>query len=866
MHNKPSELAWPRPIYALTFAFVLALVLERMGRWPHEDGFLAWAAVIAGTLLVVHLIALWANVPVRWPILSLLLFFILGFLAQRVGSPLPTAATCLEPFLGKTPTLFLAEVVAAPDPQPDKTRLRLYLHRAYSQQGSIALGAGALLTVRDCRQRWLPGRLLLARLSLKRIHGFHNPGVYDYERAQAERGIFANAFLPDDRPLIQLSSAASELHLSGNRCASWLSGVDSFRLDALTWLQTHLPPNTAAIYAALLIGFQNQVPRPVQEYWNRAGVTHLLSISGQHLGMVAMAAFWLLRHLFRLRTELLERVEDQRLALWGALSLAVLYAVVGGLSLPTWRSAIMLGLFFAGIACYRSTDFASALSLAALLILILDPLALWTASFQLSFAAMAGIFLLYPRLRTPRRWLNRMVRQGLNWLPRPLIAAECPGEDATVWRFAQPFADAFWVSLAANLMVLPLVAYHFHGISVVGFVANTILVPLTGFLVLPIGLLSLALFALNERLAALLLIPGGWTVDLSEWLIEFFSQRSWAYHWVGDVGIFALVSFYGALGILLSGWRQQTKWVLLGMVAVGYGLSSLVPHELLVDSRGQVRTRWHQNRAAGYLQVLFVDVGQGSCTLLSYPDGTTMLVDGGGFHDDAFDVGRNVLAPMLWHLGIDKLDQVVLSHDHPDHGNGLRFILSHFMVESYCESGVRDSADSSVGRDLAIIAADRRIPVKTLGDLLGEHAIGDCRLRIRHPSFDYLRTHWDGKDLNNASLVIEVDHHNSHVVLPGDIGQSVEELLFGNATWPGKVLLAAPHHGSHRSNGPSMLDRLRPDTVVFSCGYGNLFGFPHEAVLERLRERFIPFHRTDLEGAVWAVSDGDSWSFPKMSR
>jgi competence protein ComEC len=845
-------------------AFVLALVVDRVGRWPRGPDSSTWLAVLCGVLWLAHWWALRTRLLARRPILSLLLFFALGLLAARVISPLPTAATCLEPFLGKRATLFLAEVVAAPDPQPEKTRLTLRLHRAYSQAGSNALGTGVLLTLRDCRQRWLPGQFLLARLSLKRIHGFRNPGGYDYEGAQAARGIFASAFLPDDGPLIRLNPAVSHLHLSGAHSTFWLGAVDSFRLDALEWLKTHLTSDTASIYAALLLGFQNQVPKSVREHWNRAGVTHLLSISGQHLAMVAMAAFWLLCRLFRFLPPLLESVGDQRLALWGALILAVLYAAVGGLSLPTWRSAIMLTLFFVGIAFYRATDSTSAMSLAALFILVLEPEALWTASFQLTFAAMAGIFLVYPRLYRLRQLLQDAPWQGLKRLSQRWRTPQGSEQNRLAPRILTPFADAFWISLAANVMVLPLVVFHFHGISVVGFLANTILVPLTGFLVLPLGLLALAVFAVNEPLALLFLVPGGWAVDLAECLIEFFSQRSWAYHWVGDVGIVTLLLLYGMLAVALSSWRWRTKWMVLGGALAGFGLMSLIPHGVLLDDREQVRARWHQSRAAGCLQVLFVDVGQGSSTLVGYPDGTILLLDGGGFHDDSFDIGRNVLAPLLWYLGIDRLDRVILSHDHPDHANGLRFILSHFRVGSYWESGIRERGRHTPDQDLAMLATHRKIPVQSLGNIFGEHSLGGCRLRIRHPSHDYLEEHGDGADLNNVSLVVEVDHQNTRLVLPGDIDQSVEELLYGSVAPVGKVLVAASHHGSQRSNGGALLDGLQPDAVVFSCGYGNWFGFPHEAVLERLKQRSIRFHRTDLEGAIWAVSDGNAWSFSTM--
>ncbi len=509
MPSQFTEQTWPRPLLALTLAFVLALVIERIGPYPPTGGLLPVVILTTVVLLAALWILLWVKAPVRWPILPLLLFFLLGLLAHRVTAPPVSTVTSVEAFLNKSSTLFVAEVMTTPDPQPDKTRLFLHLLGAYSSPGGVPLDTGVILTVRNCRGLWLPGQLLLARLQLKRIHGFRNPGAYDYERAQAERGFFVSAFLPDDGTLIPLSATPPFLEEARRYGSSWPGVVARFRLDALDWLKTQLPPDTAAIYAALLLGFQNQVPRDVQEHWNRAGVTHLLSISGQHLGMVAMATFWLLRTLFRLRTTLLERWSDQRLALWWAVLLALLYAAVGGLSLPTWRSAIMLSLFFAGIAWGRPTDFASALSLAALLMLLLETYALWTASFQLTFAAMTGIFLVYPRLWPMRSWLRRALQRAADLIPRTPTEDRPIHESPSRWRWLAPFADAFWVSLAANLMVLPLVIHHFHGISLVGLVANTILVPLTGFLVLPLGLLSLALFAVNQTPANWVLVPAG---------------------------------------------------------------------------------------------------------------------------------------------------------------------------------------------------------------------------------------------------------------------------------------------------------------------------------------------------------------------
>ncbi|HBD07602.1 MAG TPA: DNA internalization-related competence protein ComEC/Rec2 [Syntrophobacteraceae bacterium] len=859
MPSQVTEHTWPRPLLALTVVFVLALAIERMGVFPATDGIPPLVPATAAVLLATLWTLLWVKAAVRWAILPLLLFFLLGLLAHEVTAPRLSTIDSLEPFVDKPPALFVAEVMGAPDPQPEKTRFFLHLLGAHVSQGDVPLDTGAILTIGNCRQRWLPGQLLMARLPLKRIHGFHNPGGYDYERSQAERGFFVSAFLPDDRMLIPLSSAPPHLDALRRHRSSWPAVLARFRLNALDWLKTELPANTAAIYAALLLGFQNQVPRDIQEHWNRAGVTHLLSISGQHLGMVAMAAFWLFRCLFRLRPTLLERRSDQQWALWWAVALALLYAAVGGLSLPTWRSAIMLSLFFVGIAWGRPADFVSALSLAALLMLLGEPHSLWTASFQLTFAAVFGIFLVYPRLRPLRTGFWRVVQAATGADPHPAVRDQTVQAGVSRWRVLSTFADAFWVSLAANLMVLPLVIHHFHGISVVGFLANTVLVPLTGFLVLPLGLLSLALFAVNRTVANWVLVPGGWTVELSETLIEFFSRRSWAYHWVGDVGVFSLILMYGALGTILSSWRRRTKAIALAGLILVACFGTWRPAWVLPGQQQQIQAQWRRNQMEGRLQVMFIDVGQGSSTLLGCPDGSTILVDGGGYHDDAFDIGRNVVAPFLWYLGIKKVDAVVLSHDHPDHGYGLRFILSHFHVGSFCQTGIHDPSTPSPATILAEIAAQRGIPRKTLELLPTDGTLTAHGLSIRHPSPGYLASQWDQKNLNNVSMVIEALHGNTRLILPGDIDESVEQLLAGDLSRGGELLLAAPHHGSRHATSAALLDAVRPKGLVLSCGYGNRFGFPHESVLERLRDRGVETHRTDLEGAIWAVSDGHSW-------
>ncbi|MHC1724450.1 MAG: ComEC/Rec2 family competence protein [Syntrophobacteraceae bacterium] len=235
-----------------------------------------------------------------------------------------------------------------------------------------------------------------------------------------------------------------------------------------------------------------------------------------------------------------------------------------------------------------------------------------------------------------------------------------------------------------------------------------------------------------------------------------------------------------------------------------------------------------------------------------------MLVDGGGFADNTFDIGRGVLAPFLWHAGLRRLDHVVLSHSHPDHANGLRFVLSHFDTGLFWTGGLEAGGPESISAALHEIATKRNIKIRTFPELYDDIQVGDSRVHLCHPGREFLQNQREW-DLNDLSLVLEITYGDTSLILPGDIGQDVEEVLASTFRAGKQTLLVSSHHGSESSNSERLLDALRPRAIVFPCGYDNRYGFPAKGVIKRCSERNIPMYRTDLHGAVHAVSDGRQW-------
>ncbi|MGA7874996.1 MAG: DNA internalization-related competence protein ComEC/Rec2 [Desulfoferrobacter sp.] len=824
-----------RPLCVIAIAFAVGIAGAEWFSLDLPAGFFP----LIGFVLVACLIAaIRPNSHAFHLAAGIVAFTYLGLLAGRLAQPALPAPISLQAFLNKPDILVMAEVIRPPDYYPDKILLPVRLQQVITKEESFPVRGSIIVTLGRADLKpgtWLTGDRLLARVHLKPFHNFNNPGSYDYVRSQAERGFYGRAYVPDDGLLLKLAP----LRNLSSIFSYFTKPLDRFRQEALMWLKANESSDVAAFYSALLLGYRHQLTDQWREHLNRAGVTHLLAISGLHLGMVSLAVFWLTSQFIRLLApSVLQTTSDRRIALWIAFLFALMYAFVGGLALPTWRAAIMLLLICCAIYFYRPPDPATLLAAAALFILLISPNFLQQVSFQLSFAAMIGIFLFFPRFHKIEKHLFPLDHDG----------------SFRLTSISKPFLNALLLSAAVTITVAPIIAHHFNGISVAALFANTLLVPVIGFLVLPIGLMSLVLFALNETLAIYLLKVGGWLVDLCQHVILWFSNLSWSFIWVGVVPAIWLLGFYASLALILCSWGWQKKSAALVLVVLfvcSYTFSNRIS-----SAHGD------KDRL---LEVTAIDVGQGSSTLVRFPNGESMLVDGGGFFDDSFDVGRYVVAPFLWHSGIHKLDYVILSHDHPDHRNGLQFILNHFDVGCFAETGVVDENRSKSTNELRNIALKRNLPLRHFPDILVPKNIGECELEILHPTPAYLSRHWNN-DLNNASLVLQIKFKKTCAIIPGDIDSSVEKVVFGHYSPCDNLLLISPHHGSASSNSKLLFDRLRPKDIVFSCGFDNWFGLPAAAVLQECNRRGIIIHRTDVHGAIKASSNGLLWNIDGYSN
>ena len=606
----------------------------------------------------------------------------------------------------------------------------------------------------------------------------------------------------------------------------------------------------AALFAAMIVGDDSMLMRDVREEFQQTGVYHLLVVSGMNVALLAFAIFWLARRL--------------RLPEWPAslltIALSVFYAYIAGMGVPIMRAVFMLSLFLVARLLYRDRSGLNATGFAALMVMAISPAALFDPGFQLTFLALVGItgisVPLLERTSNPyRQALSHLDSTGYDLGLDPKIAQFRLDLRLVAGRLARFFGARLARMVvtrvvAVGLMlyelglvsavtqaavVLPMRAY-FHRAAILGLAANMLVLPLAGIM-LNVGVAAIALsyvsmpFAhLAARIAVMAL---HWTLAC----VGSLSQLN-VFQWrVPDPG--PLLGLLAAAGILLALMAVRRR----GAVAIA-GVAALFV------SSGFVAVYHSANTAIGKLEITAIDVGQGDSILVISPEGRTMLIDGGGSTSQAiseFDYGEDVVAPYLWSRGLERLDVVVLTHEHADHLDGLPSIVEDFHPSEIWVGINRLTPPLLHFYD---VASANHIPIQR--HIAGEEFDwGGTKIRVLWPPSDWQP---NPKNANDDSLTLLIRYGDTKALLAGDLERKREQFVATES--PQADLLKVPHHGSATSTSSALLSAVRPRFAVISAGYQNRFKHPDESVLRRLKIYKVQTYRTDLQGAVTFLLDG----------
>ena len=580
----------------------------------------------------------------------------------------------------------------------------------------------------------------------------------------------------------------------------------------------------APMVEALVLARREYLDPDLREAFALSGTAHLLAISGFHVGVVAGLL------LATLRAAGLRPRSATAAAAVGSW----LYVLGIGAPDAALRAAVILTLL--ATARIRGIPAVSlgTLSTAFLLLLAVDPLALGSIGFQLSFAGTLGLV-------TLRRPLERAMERGWRRVGRR-PPRKGPAADTTD-RWLRGSSEGLMAGVAATLPTLPLLAWHFDRVSLVGIVATLAVSPGVALAIPGIGA-SLLLSVLSRPLGAFLAGGVGLILAGVEWGVRAAAALPGASLWVSRPALVAAVLVaLATLGILHRTRARRIRAPVRRAVAVAAAAVVVVILPLLPGVRA--------------LEVHILDVGQGDATLLRLPTGAWVAVDAGPASPGGWDAGHRRVLPYLRRQGARRLEILVLTHAHLDHLGGAPALLRGIPVRGVLEparvtaSGayletLREAKSREVGWWPA--EAGRRIER------------GGVRIDVLHPEprpggwpgigpgAGRAPDEGPGADPNRVSVVLLVRYGEGSFLLTGDAYEDVEVAMLPHL--PRLTLLKAGHHGSRTSTSRALLDATSPDLAVISAGDGNRYGHPHGEVLDRLDAAGSQVYRTDRDGTI----------------
>ena len=634
---------------------------------------------------------------------------------------------------------------------------------------------------------------------------------FDYKGYLAHQGIYSTMLYPEIE-ILEMGKGFKPLE--------W---VYSLRNRLSQTLAEVLPEPQASLAQGITLGIRGNIPSSLRTDFSHTGTAHLLAISGLHLTIVAGILLSIGMWLFG---------RKHYTYIWLALGIIWLYALLTGMHPPVVRGAIMASIFLTAELLGRQRSAFTALAFAAAIMIGISPQILWTASFQMSFVAMAGLIFLAPPFRA---------------IGRKAVSATL-GEDGAVVSIANIVTDSFSVTLGAIIAVWPLVAHYFGIVSLVAPLATLLALPalpgiiITGALAGSLGLIILPIAQVIAWLAWLFL-------SYMLLVVNVFAALPLSSIELSSVDTILIWVYYLALATAI--WLNSNRKKLTNPMPKAADFVSRLPKKWIIPPLLVVAILVSVAAATmpdDNLHISFLDVGQGDAILIQKGN-QQVLVDGGP-SPQAISLGLGSKMP-FWDRTIDL---VILTHPSADHVTGLVEVLQRYEVKQVLYPDL--DFESDIYKEWLRVIEEKDIE-HTLAQAGQQIDLGEgVVIKVLNPQTPLLTG--TESDIDNNGVVLHISMGEMSFLLTADTMREAEWELIARRANLTSTVLKVGHHGSDTSTSLEFLAVVDPQLAVISVGAENRFGHPSDEVITRLEERIGSenIYRTDEQGTIELITDG----------
>jgi len=644
-----------------------------------------------------------------------------------------------------------------------------------------------------------------------------NPGEFDYSAYLKQQKIYAVLKIDLDKDVVisQIKEKLLPLRLLKAK-------IFTLRKNINQHIHHYLPAKEATLLSAMMLGLRSELPFETKDIFVKTGTTHILAISGLHLAIIAYILFFvfgLLRIRYNLRA-------------FFVIVIILCYAMLCGGRTPVVRAAIMITTFLLAYMLNREIDVYNILSLAGMLILLANPMQIFSAGFILSFVCVFSIIYLTPKIE------KFCLQNKVGKLPMPRRKMKFFQQSLSLY-----LIKALSVSLAAYIGIAPVIACYFNIISPVTIIANLFIVPLTGLLIC-VGL-TFIVFGLLFSFLAPIFGAATWLVAfLLEGLIFYLSKIPFAYFYIPNLPVLSVVGYYILIILAINRKIFRLSKGVICIIILGC-INFCIWMSLLKGAPEQ-------------LKVTFLHVGHGDAAFIQFPNGRTMVVDTGAKTAHT-DKGKDVVLPYIWHEGKRAIDCMVITHGDADHFGGAYSIIDKAKISFFLYNG-RYEGEEGYARLMDLVKKSGSIKTIALKEGDRIEGFGDVQILVLHPSEEFVTDRSVSR--NNSSIVLKLIYKNVSFLLCADILEKGIKNIMPYKKLLNSNIIKVPHHGSDtgRYTAEQFYNFVDPDIAIITASRNDPYGCPAESTVSLLSEQGATVYTTYETGAIIITTDGEDYN------